>query len=504
MQPAYTLIRGLEEFPAAREQFAALVNQLQSNQVLRMEHSEVEELITHEGTELLRRLRQGHLDLRTVKETKREEVKGSDGVLRRHVREACQRGLMTLFGEVTVRRLGYGARGEESVFPLDGELNLPRDSYSHGIRRRLAEEVARSSFDEAVLGLERTTGGKVPKRQAEALVAQVSQDFEAFYASRGSDEPEPTLDPLVMSLDGKGIVMRREDLREATRKAAEREQHKLKTRLSQGEKRNRKRMATVAAIYSIERNVRSAESIMGIKVEQDPSPKPRARNKRVWARVQRAPQAVTEEVFAEALQRDPERRRPWVMLVDGHEGQLEHIHAGIGHHRVEVTLILDFIHVLEYLWKAAWGFFTPGSEEAEQGVGDRALQILKGKASDVAAGMRRAATLRQLSTPERKPIDTCADYLLKYRDMLHYDGYLAQGLPIATGVIEGACRHLVKDRMDITGARWRLNSAEAVLKLRSLHSSGDGDVYWDFHKAQELRRNHSSRIIGNRPLQKAA
>ena len=236
MQPAYTLIRGLEEFTAAREQFAALVNQLQSNQVLRMEHGEVEELITHEGTELLRRLLQGHLDRRTVKETKREEVKGSDGVLRRHVREACLCCLMTLFGEVTVRRLGYGARGEGSVFPLDGELNLPRDSYSHGLRRRLAEEVAGSSFDEAVLSIERTTGGKVPKRQAEALAAEFSQDFEAFYASRGSNGPEQTLDPGVMSLDGKGIVMRREDLREATRKAAEREQHKLKTRLSQGEK----------------------------------------------------------------------------------------------------------------------------------------------------------------------------------------------------------------------------------------------------------------------------
>lgn len=162
MQPAYTLIRGLEEFTAAREQFAALVNELQSNQVLRMEHGEVEELITHEGMELLRRLLQGHLDLRTVKEMKREEVKGPDGVLRRHVREACQRGLMTLFGEVTVRRLGYGARGEESVFPLDGELNLPRDSYSHGIRRRLAEEVAGSSFDEAVRVLSARRGARCP------------------------------------------------------------------------------------------------------------------------------------------------------------------------------------------------------------------------------------------------------------------------------------------------------------------------------------------------------
>jgi hypothetical protein len=468
-----------------------------------MEQGEVEELISHEGTELLRRLLQEHLDRRAAQETKREGVKGPDGVLRRHVREACQRSLMTLFGEVTVQRLGYGAPGEESVFPLDGELNLPRDSYWHGLRRRLAEEVARSSFDEAVLSIERTTGGKVPKRQAEALAAEFSQDFEAFYASRGSDEPEPTLDPLVMSLDGKGIVMRREDLREATRRAAEREQHKLKTRWSQGEKRNRKRMATVAAVYSIERTVRSAESIMGMEAEQDPSPKPRARNKRVWASVQRAPHEVTEEIEAMALRRDPERRRPWVMLVDGHEGQLEHIHACIERYRVDVTLILDFIHLLEYLWKAAWCFHPPGSEEAEQWVGDRALQILKGKASDVAAGMRRAATLRQLSANERKPVDTCADYLLKYRDMLHYDDSLSQGFPIATGVIEGACRHLVKDRLAITGARWRLRSAEAVLKLRSLRSSGDREAYWDFHKAQELKRTHTSRLV-NCPLQKAA
>jgi hypothetical protein len=108
-------------------------------------------------------------------------------------------------------------------------------------------------------------GARCGSRQAERLAGEISQDFEAFYASRGSDGAEPTLDLLVISLNGKGIVMRREDLREATKRAAEREQHKLKTRLSRGEKCNRKRMATVAALYSIERHVRSAELIMGIE-----------------------------------------------------------------------------------------------------------------------------------------------------------------------------------------------------------------------------------------------
>lgn len=154
-----------------------------------------------------------------------------------------------------------------------------------------------------------------------------------------------------------------------------------------------------------------------------------------------------------------------------------------------------FIHVLEYVWKAAYCFHDNGSEEAEQWVKERALRILQGKASDVAAGMRRSATLRKMNTDERKAVDKCADYLLGYPGMLHYDEFLTKGWPIATGVIEGACRHLIKDRMDITGARWSLQGAEAILKLRSLQSSGDFDGYWAFHKTKSFERNHESRYI---------
>lgn len=163
---------------------------------------------------------------------------------------------------------------------------------------------------------------------------------------------------------------------ETAKRAAERESRKLKTRLSQREKRNRKRIATVAAVYSIERQVRMPESVMGVNSEED-APKPRAHNKRVWASVERPQKQVTEEVFQEARRRDPEGKRPWVKLVDGHEGQLEDIHAAIERHGVKVTLILDFIHVLEYLWKAAWCFFVPGCQEPEAWVGERALQIFR-------------------------------------------------------------------------------------------------------------------------------
>ena len=107
--------------------------------------------------------------------------------------------------------------------------------------------------------------------------------------------------------------------------------------------------------------------------------------------------------------------------------------------------------------------------------------------------MRCAATVANLPADKRKPVDKCADYLLKYSPYVKYDRYLDAGYPIASGVIEGACRYLVRDRMELTGARWRLAGAEAVLRLRALRASGDFDAYWSFHEAREYQRNHARR-----------
>ena len=158
---------------------------------------------------------------------------------------------------------------------------------------------------------------------------------------------------------------------------------------------------------------------------------------------------------------------------------------------VEVILILDLIHVLEYLWRAAFAFHPEGSVEAEQWVSERLLEVLGGKAKHVAANLRRTATRLSLSDKKRKAVDKCAKYLSHYAEMLRYDEYLAAGLPIASGVIEGACRHLVKDRMERTGARWSLQGAEAVLRLRAVYVNGDFEEYWRFHLRSEWERNHA-------------
>ena len=247
-------------------------------------------------------------------------------------------------------------------------------------------------------------------------------------------------------------------------------------------------MATVASVYHVPRYERRPEDIIGD--QRDPPQRPAISDKRVWASVRQDALTVIASAFNEAIGRDPQQEQDWVVLVDGEAHQLNTIKAIAKKQSLRLTIVLDFIHVLEYLWKAAYCFVPSGSETAQTWVQERALRILQGKASDVAAGIRRSATLQNLSPKARENADKCADYLLKYRQYLRYDEYLEKGYPIASGVIEGACRHLVNDRMDITGARWRLERAEAVLRIRALRSSGDFDEYWDFHKRQEFKRNH--------------
>ena len=143
---------------------------------------------------------------------------------------------------------------------------------------------------------------------------------------------------------------------------------------------------------------------------------------------------------------------------------------------------------------------TPGTAELERWVNEHLLDVLCGKAALVGAALRRSATYWKLTGTARKAVDKCADYLQNHAEYLRYQDALSDGLPIATGVIEGTCRHLVKDRMDITGARWGLTGAESVLRLRALKQSGDFEEYWSFHVEQEEIRNH---LAGKRNLPKS-
>jgi hypothetical protein len=359
----------------------------------------------------------------------------------------------------------------------------------------VAEESAKSSFDEVVELIAKRTGASVPKRQVEELAVRAAQDFDAFYRDR-LRETEETDHLLVLSFDGKGIAMRLKDLREATRKKAEAARaSRTRTRLACGEKANAKRMAEVAAVYTLKQWPRTIEDVMhGLRSKETEANRPRPTAKRVWASVEHSPQRVVNDGFDEAFRRDPGLRRRWVVLVDGNRDQLRCIKRAAQKVGVAIRIVLDVVHVLEYLWKASYAFHAAGTTEAETWVENRFLALLNGQTGgDVAKSLRQMIKRHALDTKAAKPVERAAKYLIRNTDYLHYDRALAEGLPIATGVIEGACRYLVQDRMGRTGARWSLAGAEAVLRLRALRTSGDFDDYWLFHLAKEHERTHQSR-----------
>jgi hypothetical protein len=491
-------------FAPATRFFEDLKTRLGGKTALAMDHADAERLLQQEGNELLRLLYQGWLDQRAPGEAAAPVV-GAEGVCRPHAR-LLDRGLKTVFGRVTVTRTGYSAHDAENLFPRDAELNLPPDLYSYGVRRRTVDEVIKTSFDQAAAALSKTTGTTVPKRQLEGLADRAAVDFEPFYEARSlaaAGNRDKAAGILVLTTDAKGIRTRLQDLREATRKVAEERAHKKSKRLSPGEKRGYKRMAQLAAVYTILPFIRQPEDVTAelgpVRLVENEAERPRPEHKRVWASLEKEPEEVIDEMFQEALARDPMKTKTWVVLVDGNRVQLSLVKAAAKKYGVHVTIVVDLIHVLEYLWKASYDLLGRDDPGTERWVTERLLEILRGHSSDVAAGMRRSATLKHLPAKQRSAVDDCADYLLKYKAHLRYDKALAAGWPIATGVIEGACRHLVNDRMAITGASWSLQGAEAVLKLRSLMASGDLDEYWAFHEQAEWRRNHAERYRNTPP-----
>ena len=246
-----------DPFADTRAAFERLLRVASSEETQRMKHSDLERLLDKEGQELMRQLYQDCVDEQAQAQVS-DEVVDAQGRPRTRKRQQ-QRELETIFGTVEVERSGYGAPGAASLHPLDAQLNLPAERYSLQVRRRAALEASKSSFDETAETLSRYTGAKIGKRQVEELVSRAAEDFDAFYEQRHqaaevqaaevqaaevqATEPLAADALLVISSDGKGVVMHRQDLRPATRTASERTpRSKMGSRLSKGEKRNRKRM----------------------------------------------------------------------------------------------------------------------------------------------------------------------------------------------------------------------------------------------------------------------
>jgi len=496
-----------ELFSAADEAYALVKADLVSPKWARAKHGAVERHVCKRGRELMRTLFQAHVTLRARQEPVAVVV-DRDGGRHTHVRRHQSRLLETTFGTVCVERTCYSGRGLGSLFPADADLNLPSHRYSHELERVAVLAAVGQSYDRASGLLADTLGAEIAKRPIESIAARAAMDFDAFYRQRHwkPASQEDTGPLLILSFDQKGIVMRADALRPETRRIAAALPRRFRAIHNRDGKKHwcgRKRMAAVATVYTSDRDLRTADAIVaGLRRLQNvnrPSRAVRPQLKRVWASLEQAPETVVAEAFAEAEKRDPMHTKTWVVLIDGDPKLRRWVKRAAQQLGVRVTIGLDLIHVLQYLWAAGEELCGKALQDVEEWVLPRLRNILLGKAMDVVAGMRRSATRRKLAREHRSAIDRCARYIRGRKSMMRYHELLAWGAPIATGVIEGSCKHLINDRMDLCGARWSESGAEAMLRLRAIHLSGDFDAYWEFHEHRELDRNHRAQYAGRMP-----
>ncbi|MGH9055954.1 MAG: ISKra4 family transposase [Acidimicrobiales bacterium] len=440
---------------------------------------EMERESERRGREVVRRALQAHLD--AIGDGDAGEaiiVEEEAGPVRLAYKRLHSRSLVTVAGEVTINRVGYAAPGRDSVHPLDAALRLPGRCYSYELQRRLVRLAVCSPFDEAVATLEELTGVKVPKRSAEQVLIDVAADFEAFYQRRADAATAlGDADIVVGAIDCKGIPMVKPDGATPI------------VRRKKGDKANKKKMATVAAVFSQPPRVRTPEQVIDslFATTECPSPKQRHHrptDKRVWASLVSTKDDFITDVRAEMDRRDLDRAHTWVIVTDGERALQRRVTTNFD----GVTLVLDLLHVMEKCWKAAHALYPEGSPEATAFVRERARRILNGQVSQVVKGLRQIVTKRRLTGTKANTLRSVADYFYANRSRMAYDEYLAKGWPIASGSVEGACKTLVRDRFERSGMRWVPDGAEAMLKMRAIYLSDDLNEYWPVHTELDQQR----------------
>src|SRR6202050_3511705 len=424
-------------------EFSLLESWLASSSALLLPLHLIESQQQAKGREVQRLLLQAHLQHRGSGDVGPAlQLQQADGAVLYSHRRLSTRSLTPVFGTVELVRMGYSRPRAPSIFPLDKALALPARSFSYELQRRLVKAAVQNPFLESVQTIAELTGVSVSKRSLEEILPDAALDFDAFYQQRSVASAAGSI--LVAAVDCKGIPMVKPRSPQPT------------ARLTKGQKANKKRMATVATVFTRAAWVRTPQQVIDSLFPtsrpapgEAPPPPPRPENKRVWARLLKGKTAVIEELAAEMNLRVTSRSAPTLAWTDGERALQIRVDQ-----KLKVPLILDLMHVLEKLWKAAYVFHAEGSLEADLWVIDRTLRILLGEVGQVVKGIRQSITKRGLSGPKAKTLHAVANYLYRNRSRMRYDESLANGWPIASGPVEGPCKNLIKDRMERSGMRW--------------------------------------------------
>jgi len=394
----------------------------------------------------------------------------------------------SVFDKIRFQRHYFHAPGHKGVCPLDAELSLPGRCYSDLLRDWAEYCTTDESYDESIGVLQRILGLSISKQALETGVQEDAVDVEAFYEQKGTPPPQTEGSILVIQADGKGVPMVRTQPAESP------------PRRTKGQKRTKKKEAVVTAIYTIDPYLRTPQHMADALMHElekseispgppKPSQRPRPVGKEVRATMQ-GKEVPLERLARRVAQREGAHIRRRVALTDGCEALQRRMLEKFS----DFELILDIIHASEYLWDVAnalWGETHPCRTAW---VKEQLLPILSGKTTAVIETLETLLQDPSTSSEQGEVLSRTIGYYRRNLPYMRYDRYLARGWPISSGVVEGACGHLVKDRMEQSGMRWTKQGAQAMMDLRAVRINGDWDAYQPFHRQcqhQRLYHAHS-------------
>lgn len=391
-----------------------------------------------------------------------------------------KRVYLSIFGQVELWRPYFYAKGG-GYTPLDEELGLGKDRYSDLLRETLNYVAAYMPFNKSVATIERILGVKISTRVQQKLIADDAEDVLAYYEQKPAPAVEEEAEILVIQADGKGVPMILE-------KASP-----TPVRLGKGQKRGRKKEAIVTSAYTIEANPQTVTDVVesyfqeNKTAEKEKAVPPKPQNKHVWATLDGKESALVRLKQQVAL-REGTHIQHKVALTDGCKALQEQVKKQFP----DYTLILDFVHANEYLWKVANSLFRETDEQRTKWVKKQTELMLSGETNKIIDDFRSRAQKKSRTHTQVERLEKTANYFERNLAYMAYDTYLTNGLPIASGVIEGACRHFVKDRFELSGMRWQQDGAENLFGLRAVSENGDWDDYYLFHRQQRHQRLYNA------------
>lgn len=407
-----------------------------------------------------------------------DEIVDDDGRRVPYVRDrGCD--YASIFGRVRICRAYYHSPGTAGTFPLDGELNLPKRSCSYLVQEFVSKLAVNMSYEKAVELFGSFFPLDLPIRSVESFLGDLSDDVADFYETQSGPETAAGAEITVATIDRKGVVIKKSEPHGPDNDAVP----------SNPDKPGKKKMAVVVSAYNTQRHIRTPNDILKeMSEESDAKDKPKPENKHLWGSLTEGPEKTVARLQKATTRRLP-KGNELVCILDGERS----LWALIYQYFPTAFFVLDIFHVMQYLAKAAHCFHPENSPEARKFVTERLQMLLLGKAGKLIGGLKQMQTKHKLSDGKAYDLGQVVGYLERNRRHMRYEICLKFGYPIGSGVIEGGCRNLINDRLELTGMRWSPNGAESVIRLRAVHINKDWDSFWKFRRKSERRRLYGDR-----------